>query len=101
MTLIRAPSVPGAFGTEWTHSSWQRPPITTRSPADGCTAMLGPPARGLSKKSARGPEREDGHDALGPTAGEPVAMPAGAVLATAVEVEPEVVVANPVVLRQR
>src|SRR4029453_12657835 len=54
----------------------------------------------LEKETARGPQREDGHDALGPAAGEPVAMPAGAVLAAPVEVEPEIVVPHPVVRRQ-
>src|SRR5262245_2698733 len=53
------------------------------------------------EETARGPERQDGHDALWPPAGEPVAMPAGAVLAAAVEVEPDIVVANPVVPRKR
>src|SRR5262245_62100850 len=55
----------------------------------------------LEEETARGPEREDGHDALWPPAGEPVAMPAGAVLAAAVEIEPDIVVAHPVVPRQR
>src|SRR5215468_8682383 len=54
----------------------------------------------LEKETARGPQREDGHDALWPATGEPVAMPAGAVLAAAVEVEPEIVVAHPIVPRQ-
>src|SRR5262249_58580771 len=54
----------------------------------------------LEEETARGPQREHGHDALGPAAGESVAMPAGAVLASAVEVEPEIVVAHPVVRRQ-
>ncbi len=56
---------------------------------------------GLEQETPCGPQREDGHDALGPAAGEPVAMPAGAVLAAAVEVEPEIVVADSIVLRQR
>src|SRR5215510_8586465 len=55
----------------------------------------------LEKEATGRAQREDGHDALRPPAGESVAMPAGAVLAAAVEVEPEIVVADSVVLRQR
>src|SRR5262245_10290574 len=55
----------------------------------------------LEEEATRGAQREDGHDALRPPTGESVTMPAGAVLAAAVEVEPEIVVADPVVRRQR
>ena len=54
----------------------------------------------LEKETARGAQREDGHDTLGPAAGESVAMPAGAVLAAPVEVEPEIVIPHPVVRLQ-
>src|SRR5262249_59035374 len=74
------------------------PPEVSGRRMEGDTGTAG--AR-LEKETARGPQREDGHDALWPAAGKPVAMPAGAVLAAAVEVEPEIVVAHPVVPRQR
>src|SRR6185436_8170186 len=41
-TLIRASGRPWTLGTPWTQSCWQRPPMTTRSPARGDNAIEAP-----------------------------------------------------------
>src|SRR5262249_11457277 len=54
----------------------------------------------LQQESACRPQAEDGDDALGPPTGKAISMPAGAVAAVSIEVQPHAVIADVVTRRE-
>ena len=100
LMLVRIPAGRACLGTRCRQSVWQRPPITTRSPSVGVSTMLDPAGAGLEQKPTRRAESQYGDYAFVPFARRPVAVPPGAVVVVAVEVDPNAVIGNAVVVRQ-